>query len=213
MQNDYIQINKQAYDDTADEFDKKVAIRQESDEKMVADMLKYFPVTSHPALLELGTGSGYIANLFSNYGYEVSAVEISPKMAEVAKKHAPKVNIIVDDFLAHDFAGKTFDVIVGIAFVHLFTEQDAKRVIDKIHGLLNKNGVCVLSTTLHEQDAEGFIEKSNFTTKVKRFRRQYTTDSFCNLIFTKLEKVDVFENDDSEKNAGKRWLNVVSQKL
>jgi len=209
---DYIAINKQAYEETASEFAEKVELRRASDEKLVEKLLGYFPCLSNE-VLELGTGSGYIANLLCEHAQHVTAVEISPKMAEVAKGIAPEAKIIVDDFINHDFKDKTFDVVLGVAFIHLFTTEDAEKVMQKIYQLLKPGGVCVLSTTRHDQVTEGFIEKVNFETKVKRYRKQYTIESYKELVYKDLQEVTTFIEPDSEGNLGKEWINCVGKRI
>jgi protein-L-isoaspartate O-methyltransferase len=115
---DYTEINRAAYEATAHEFEQKIELRRVSDERLVPDVCGYFENIYNPArILELGPGSGYVAKLLSERGHHVTAIEFSPKMAEVAQRTAPQSRVVVGDFLDHDFGAERFDAIVGIAFI------------------------------------------------------------------------------------------------
>src|SRR6266404_9735324 len=135
--NNYISLNSDAYQKSAKEFEQKISLRKVTDEKLAPKLAKYFEGKFNPAkMLELGPGSGYIAKLFSDRGHQVDAIEFSLNMSEVVKRTAPKVSVIVDEFLEHDFKTNSYDVILGIAFIHLFPSEDAQKVINKINKLL-----------------------------------------------------------------------------
>ena len=208
----YIAANLDAYERTAHEFEQKIVIRSQSDEIFITQIHTYLKKGSL-SILELGPGSGYIAKRLSDYGHKVTAIEFSPKMAKIAQKTALKAKVIVDDFLNHDFKNEKFDVVIGIAFIHLYPKDDARKILTKIAKLLNKDGVLILSTTVHSRLSEGYEIKSNFNTEVKRFRCRYTKLAFKELIKdSKFHILDSFVNDDSEGDAGKTWFTCVAQK-
>lgn len=207
---DYIKANMTAYEDTAEEFQTKKQIRLRADTN-IADVFAAY-VHSGDKVLELGTGSGQLSKLLSERGLQVDAIEYAPKMAELAQMTAPKAHVIVDEFLEHDFGTAKYDGIIGIAFVHLFTAEDAKLVMDKLSGLLASGGVIMLATTVHDQTFDDVVRKTNFKVEAHRFRRHYTLPDFETLFtgagFTLLStKVD----DDGEVS-GKRWVHVVAKK-
>ncbi len=61
-------------------------------------------------LLEFASGTGTILEGLSS-GYKVSGVDLSEKMAEIAKKKLPSADIRVGDMTNYDF-GKTFDIVL-----------------------------------------------------------------------------------------------------
>lgn len=207
---DYLELNKAAYEQTAAEFKQKITLRQSSDDSFVKNLVKILPYSS-ANLLELGPGSGYIAKLFGQYHYKVTAIEFSPAMAAVAQQTAPNAHMIIDEFLNHDFKNQRFDVILGIAFIHLFPKLEVEVVIQKIKSLLTPKGVVILSTTIHKEDTEGYLHKVNFTEGPQRFRKQYTEDSFKELFISSGFHIDkYFINKDSEGNKDKRWMTIIA---
>lgn len=210
----YIEINRAAYEFAAPEFEQKIGLRKESDELLVPEICKYFEVDGSSAdVLELGTGSGYISKLMSERGHNVTAIEFSPRMAEVARRTAPRARVITGDFLTHNFEDANFDALVGIAFIHLFKEADAQKAVAKMADLTRPLGSLVLSTTLHSEVCEGFMGKTNFKEKPLRFRRQYTESALVELVSgAGFEIEDTTLNEDSEGIAGKTWLSLVAKK-
>jgi SAM-dependent methyltransferase len=210
----YLELNRQAYDSTAHEFEQKIELRRPSDERLVETLTGYFEDKFNPAnVLELGPGSGYMAKLLTDRGHRVTAIDFSPRMAEVAARTAPEARVIVGNFLEHDFGGEKFDVALGVAFIHLLQEHHAKQAVSKISQLLVDDGVLLLTTTLHDRENEGYEQKANFAERPLRFRRQYTELAFRNLIEGEgFIVTDTFINPDSEGIADKNWLCVVASK-
>jgi len=209
----YIAINKQAYDTTALEFQKKKALRDTSTHFLVDEFSRCFSESNatQTKILELGPGSGHAAHLLSKKGYQVSAIEFSEEMARLAAQTAPKARVIVGEFLEHDFRGETFDGIFAIAFIHLFSKEDTIRVLQKMRELLDPQGYAIVSTTEHESDDEGFFDKTNFTSTPRRFRRKYTQATFCSLLTEAGFVIRRFDTNDDPEVEGKRWMVAMVQ--
>lgn len=209
---DYIAANKKAYDDTAHEFEQKIAIRVDGTGKVVdllTKQLEINPSTQPKTILDLGPGSGWEAKLLCDAGYAVTAIEFSEMMAAVAQKTAPKAEVIVDEFTTHNFDGQTFDAIFAMAFIHLFTSEDVIGVMQKMFTLLRPKGVVLISTTLHAKTDEGFMRKTNFAQDAQRYRKQYTESELTNLIKTTGFKVISSSVSDDREVEGKRWINLL----
>ena len=210
MRCDYLSVNKKAYDLTAEEFQDKVTLRDSSTNDLVSIFSKFVP--KHSRILELGPGSGAASRLLSEYGYNVTAIEFSEKMAQFAQKVASDAHVINDEFLAHNFGREKYEGVFAVAFIHLFTKEDVHRVLHKVLVLLNKGGCALLSTTLHEKYSEGFKRKNNFSGNAKRFRIEYTEKAFRELLSnTNCEVVHFSINKDPEVR-GKSWMAVVIRK-
>jgi len=109
--------------------------------------------SSFQRALILGLGGGSVANTLLAKGFEVNAVELDRRMADVAKKYfdlSEKVNVVVDDarhFLRSELTFKKYDVIVLDAFVgevnphHLFTEE----FFMEIKSLLSDEGIFFIN--------------------------------------------------------------------
>jgi 2-polyprenyl-3-methyl-5-hydroxy-6-metoxy-1,4-benzoquinol methylase len=211
---DYIEVNRAAYDSTAAEFQQKKTLRHAGTVQLVQRFLSSLGrqfSRSRYSILELGPGSGYASKLMSEQGHQVDAIEFSEPMAQLAQQTAPKATIITDEFLAHDFGPKKYDGILGVAFLHLFPEKDALLVARKIRELLAPGGITCIATTKHDATSEGYASKSNFQSQEKRFRRNYTRQNLEKLLaaagFTLVSYAEVADDEVT----GKVWMNLVAK--
>jgi len=79
-------------------------------------------------ILELGCGNGYVLKLLSEKGYKVTGMDFSTERVKLASKTAPKADIVVGEFLNHDFGGQLYDVIIALEFIHLFPPKQFERI-------------------------------------------------------------------------------------
>lgn len=205
----YLDVNKKAYECTAEEFGSKIPVRINETKQAVDVFSKYAGKIAGKSVLELGPGSGFALSLLTENGYNVTAIEFSEKMAEVAKKNAPRAKIICDEFLSHDFKDEKYDGIFGLAFIHLFPKEDTKKILNKIYNLLNSGGVVFISTTKHDKSEEGYFEKTNFNNLALRYRRRFTFEELSLLLNSVGFKL-VYQYDvESKEVAGKIWMNFI----
>lgn len=178
---DYIDINKKAYDASAADYAAKADSREAEYNEMFDFFSRY--LNKDQKVLECGPGNGVFANKVGNVVSELDLIEFSEPMSRVAKENAPEANVIVAEFLEHEFT-KKYDVVIGIQFVHLFQDPELERVVQKIKNILRPNGLVLLTTTLHKAHMEGFQGKKSFSGEPKRYRQQFSEESFK----TKLSK-------------------------
>jgi SAM-dependent methyltransferase len=208
---DYLNINKKAYEDIAEEFEEKIEIRKEASQR-IAEEFDSFIKDSKNCLevLELGPGSGDILKNLYDKGYKVTALEFSPKMAEVIKRTCPESRIIVDDFISYNFGEEKFQNILAIAFIHLFPEEDCILVLEKIRNLLKEEGVAFISTTLHENFEEGYFGKTNFKNNPLRYRRRFTEEKLDELFKKTGFKISKkIKTEDEKEVQGKKWISYI----
>ncbi|UYW02306.1 class I SAM-dependent methyltransferase [Flavobacterium agricola] len=124
-------------------------------------------------VLEIGTASGYFANILHLAGYEVTAVDVSPNMIKEAKEVSAALKIPVTyhvmDAQHLDFENETFDLV----FTRLMTwtipdlnqfYSEAFRVLKNGGVLLNMDGdfgKCQFSQEGHEKYPEDIMEQAN----------------------------------------------------
>ncbi|MGZ3899583.1 MAG: class I SAM-dependent methyltransferase [Bacteroidia bacterium] len=99
---------------------------------------------SEYSILELGCGPGLYLQDFNSSGYKLTGIDVSNEMCSLARKNVPAADIIHGHFLKHEF-NTTFDCIYSIGVLMYFSKGQVKRVFDKMHALLNKNGIIFIS--------------------------------------------------------------------
>ena len=86
------------------------------------------PSAKGKKLLEVGCGTGHWSRFFSEYGFEVTGVDISERMIDIAKsKNIPSASFRVADSHFLPFADETFDVTAAITTLEFV--RDAEGVL------------------------------------------------------------------------------------
>ena len=88
-------------------------------ELWLTEITKYLP--QRPCkILDVGTGTGFFANLLAQYHHEVEGIDLTASMIEQAKQsltklqqHDYKINFQVMDAENLYFADNTFDVVIS----------------------------------------------------------------------------------------------------
>lgn len=206
----HTEYNKQIYDSLALEFKGKLKLRKKNDKTIVRKFAGFLKERRKLTILDIGPGNGQMARFMTQKGFVVEAIEMSGKMAEVAKETAPKAKIIVGDFTSHNFKNKKYDGILAIAFIHLFAKRDVLSVLKKIHSILKPEGILYINTTRHRRSEEGFFAKNNFKNKLKRFRHRFTKSELWRLLDeADFEILHYDENTDKDEVKSKVWMNFV----
>ena len=112
------------------------------DGQVFLDLLELNPSKK---VLEIGVGTGRIAEKIAGCCRHLTGIDISPKTVERARENlrlCPNITLICDDFISHPFR-ETFDIIYSTLTMMHF--QDKPLVIDKISALLNDSGLVCLS--------------------------------------------------------------------
>lgn len=78
---------------------------------------KHLPADKNLKVLDVGTGAGFFAVLFSKLGHEVTAIDMSSKMLNEARKNIAALNCRADFFKMNaqelNFAAESFDVVIS----------------------------------------------------------------------------------------------------
>jgi len=95
-------------------------------------------------LLEVGCGTGHWSRYFSNKGFEVTGVDVSGEMIEIAnQKHIPNSRFEVADGQNLPFAYESFDVAAAITALE-FTSDPAKMLSEMARCVKKSEGVLII---------------------------------------------------------------------
>lgn len=115
------------------------------------------------SILDLGTGTGFLANLTAKLGYASVGVDISEEMLRLAVKHAKEKQVnavyMMGNVLELPFLEDTFDFIINCRLIWTLVEADKaiqewKRVI--------KPGGKILCFNRMQEEAGLTVFKENF---------------------------------------------------
>lgn len=124
-------------------------------------------------VLEVGTASGYFANILASVGYEVTAIDISPNMIEEAQQVSEDLQLPVTyqvmDAQELSFADHSFDLV----FTRLmtWTTPDIEKFYGACYRVLQPGGrflnfdgdfgKCLFSQDGHERYPADIMEQAN----------------------------------------------------
>lgn len=209
----YIDVNRKAYDFLATQYDARTAENaHEIKDDYWYNMLEKIIHNRNVAVLEIGPGSGRNLKMFETLDCNITAVELSGEMCKAAKKRVPNSNIINKNILECNFELKSFDIVFLMAVIHNFPLDDAHKLLEKIYNWLKDDGYLLIGTTIHPNENCGFFMKEDYSGEVKRYRHQYTKESFEKLIFNNNFKI--FESFIVEENERKKiWYDLICEKV
>ena len=200
MQLDYTTINERAFDFLADRYARRKNELNNLD-PLVEMFFQYILANfSNPSVLEMGVGSGDMLKYFSEC-FKTTAIDISSKMIEVAKRKAPSTAYLHSDFLKYDFSDKKFSGVFSGSVLHLFPREQIDKVLDKIYSILEEQGAFYLSVPLFNEFKEEIIKRGdNF---VLEYRIRYTEEKFNKVLTSSrlnLMEKSVTKFMDSQRN-------------
>ena len=98
-------------------------------------------------VVDLGCGSGILAESVSNAGYEVLGIDISSAMIEMARRRVPDASFRCESLLAADLPRSIAVVAVGECFNYRFDERHSREqlraLFDRIHESLVPGGLLL----------------------------------------------------------------------
>lgn len=95
-------------------------------------------LTSHlqrgQRVLELGCGTGYFTRALAATGAQITAIDISPELLEVARRDCPQdgVTFEVQNAYALSYEDETFDSVVGSSVLHHLEIDSALHEIQRV---------------------------------------------------------------------------------
>ena len=121
----------------------------DADVKFLADFFRKYHCRS---VIDIGCGTGNHALRLSKMDYQVTGVDVSSTMLEIAKakdKEA-KIKFIKGDMKKLEKVvpkGQRFDaaICLGQVFSHLMTNKDVQALLNELHKILKQNGLFVFS--------------------------------------------------------------------
>lgn len=139
-------------------------LTREAEREAWQDMLRDVLPPPPADVLDVGTGTGFMAFRAHELGHRVRAIDLSDEMLAVARHSAGGIpdapQFSIGDAIAPDFPPATFDAITNRHL--LWTLTDPARALRNWHTLLRPGGVLVVIDGIwshnddqkHEEDAE-----------------------------------------------------------
>lgn len=160
---------KESISATKKEFEKSFAVgefynKQTQDEQHLNAIMEFLPIKSGMKILDLGTGSGYLAFAIAKKHSDVTMVglDIVENALENNRKRAEEAGIGNLNFVTYDgsdfpFAEQEFDMVISRYALHHFPEIHAS--ISEVSRVLKPKGHFFVSDpTPNENDLNRFVD-------------------------------------------------------
>lgn len=149
------------------------------------------------SILDVGCGTGILAKELKNMDFEVTGIDISDNMIDVANETTTGIEFIVSDMRNFNLS-KTFDMITCAfdAINYVTTDEDMKDTINTIYNHLNANGVFIFDINtpyLYEDKHFGVINREFDGIKFKQILEYNRTTQIGTTLFD-------FGNNDLENH-------------
>lgn len=101
-------------------------------------------------ILEIGAGTGRYSIALAKMGYEVTAVDLTPKHVEMMKSKTSRLKnfscMVADALDLSMFEDKSFDMVLNFGpMYHLFNQKDKNQAIQESLRVAQKNGICMFA--------------------------------------------------------------------
>src|SRR3989344_2123398 len=133
------------YDKIASEYESIVPHNKELALKIVG-ILKKNKIKQNSEILELGAGTGLIAEILAKNNYNnLTLVDISDEMLKLAKNKPSLKNCKFIKENTLDFkTNKRFDVVYFCMHLDYFTDFETKHILQSVKDVLNKDGLIII---------------------------------------------------------------------
>lgn len=144
---------KWTFDGIADLYDR---VRPSYPAELLDDLRDLAGIAPGSRVLEIGCGTGKLTVQMAELGCEITAVELGPNLADIARKNLapfPRVSVITASFEEWSPPAEPFDAVVSATAFHWL---DPKIRVPKAAGVLGPGGSLAIVLTHHvarEQDA------------------------------------------------------------
>ena len=101
-------------------------------------------------ILEIGAGTGRYSIALAKMGYNVTAVDLTPKHVEIMKRKSRRLKnfqcMIADSLDLSMFKNNSFDMVLNFGpMYHLFHEKDKRQAVKETIRVAKKNAICMFA--------------------------------------------------------------------
>ncbi len=161
-------LDNKGFDLWANGYDKSVNISEGNNEYPFAgykDVLNYIynqvREQNGANVLDIGFGTGILTTQLYNSGFNITGIDFSSNMIDIAKQKMPNASLIKWDFsrgLPNEIKNNRYDYIISTYAIHHITDKEKISFIKLLSNLLNKKGKILIGDISFETRDE--LEKS-----------------------------------------------------
>lgn len=164
-------------------------------------------------ILDIGCGHGRFAYVFSESNRQVTGIDFSEQMIQIARKLAPKAEFFVMDMLDLQFPAESFDGVLASASLLHIPKQCIPSLLNRVHSFIKKGGW--LHIFVKEGNGEVFEEDIRYG-DVKKFWAYYQQDEIKNLIEASrfnIELINIIQQSSTTSHPFHNFIEILAQKV
>lgn len=162
------------------------------------------------SILDVGCGGGVKTEYLQNQGFEVTGIDFSEKMIEIAKRAVPAAKFYVKDITQPLGFEQKFDGVFAQAVLLHIPKAEIKKVLTNLVAVLKPDGYFYAAVKALSSDGqeEKVVTENDYGYNYERFFSFYTTEELTSYL-TDLNTEIVFTHQ-SEGNKT-QWIQVIAR--
>lgn len=122
-------------------------------------------------ILEIGAGTGRYSITLAKMGYDVTAVDLTPKYVEIMKQKSKRLKnfrcMTADALDLSMFRDNAFDMVLNFGpMYHLFNQKEKNKAITETLRVAKKNAVCMFAYLAHSSLMTAHALRQNTVAKL-----------------------------------------------
>lgn len=148
--------------------------------KMAPELRKYIKLLDGKEVLDLGVGKGYNSVLLSNFGFNVTGVDISKESLKYIEENFDCANLtlINKDVREFEIEKNKYDLILSSNVLHFIPKEDFLKIIKKIKENLKEGGLIYISVFSKKDPSLKLNKDFKKNTCINYFSKDEILDTF-----------------------------------
>ena len=154
-------------------------------------------INNDAKILDVGCAIGEYEKYLTekcNRNFDVTGIDSSKNMIEVARKNASRATFEVMDIRKLEFQKETFDAIICFATLIHVNDNECIKILDKFDEILKKDGILAINVMEWLDNEKEIFEDEPFNSKYKtyfnRYKKEFFIQYFKNKNYIMLEFFD-----------------------
>jgi SAM-dependent methyltransferase len=129
---------------------------QEGTERFLAEL------PADASILDVGCGAGHKSRYLAGRGFDVTGVDFSEKMIDIARRESPNMSFEVVDAYEIDKYPKAFDAVFAQAVLLHIPKRRIREVLTKLKSRIKPNGFLYIAVKgMRDDDVEELVKKEH----------------------------------------------------
>lgn len=164
---------KQTYNKIAEDYHKNHA----DDQHWIKSAEKFINLLKPGAkILDVGCGTGLKSKYFLAEGFQITGVDISDKMIEIAKKENPDGTFQVMDMKDVGDLPDIYDGVFAHAVLLHIPKKEISNIIEKLVSKLRAKGYIYIAVKEKSDKDEEIVKENDYGYEYERFFSYYTIE-------------------------------------